>query len=62
MTRITDKSCDVGMIGADHTGLVSAYYLGKKGMKVRLFEASGVVRGDAVTEELHPGYRHSAAS
>ena len=59
---IDDKPCDVAIIGAGHNGLVCAYYLAKKGLKVRMFERRSVVGGAAVTEEFHPGFRNSIAS
>lgn len=62
MSKVKDSACDVAIIGAGHNGLVCAYYLAKAGMKVRMFEARGVIGGAAVTEEFHPGYRNSVAS
>ena len=53
---------DILIIGAGHNGLVCAYYLARRGLKVKVIEARGVVGGAAVTEELHPGFRHSTAS
>src|SRR5687768_2865933 len=53
---------DVLIIGAGHNGLVCAYYLASRGMKVTILEARGVVGGAAVTEEFHPGFRNSTAS
>jgi phytoene dehydrogenase-like protein len=53
---------DVAIIGAGHNGLVCAFYLAKAGLKVRLYEARGVVGGAAVTEEFAPGFRNSTAS
>src|SRR3954462_13126168 len=54
--------CDVLIIGAGHNGLVCAYYLAAKGMKVTMIERRPVVGGAAVTEEFHPGFRNSTAS
>src|SRR5687767_13573056 len=53
---------DVVVIGAGHNGLVCAYYLAAKGLKVTMIERRGVVGGAAVTEEFHPGFRNSTAS
>ncbi len=53
---------DVIVIGAGHNGLVCAYYLAARGLKVTVLEARGVVGGAAVTEEFHPGFRNSTAS
>ncbi len=53
---------DVVIIGGGHNGLVCAYYLARKGLKVRILERRGVVGGAAVTEEFHPGFRNSVAS
>ncbi|WP_129790645.1 NAD(P)/FAD-dependent oxidoreductase [Sphingosinicella sp. CPCC 101087] len=54
--------CDVLIIGAGHNGLVCAYYLAERGLKVVVLEARSVVGGAAVTEEFHPGFRNSTAS
>src|SRR3712207_6508430 len=53
---------DVLIIGAGHNGLVCAYYLASKGLKVRVLERRHLVGGAAVTEEFHPGFRNSTAS
>ena len=53
---------DVLIIGAGHNGLVCAYYLAARGLKVTVLEARGVVGGAAVTEEFAPGFRNSTAS
>jgi phytoene dehydrogenase-like protein len=53
---------DVLIIGAGHNGLVCAYYLAAKGLKVTVLERRHVVGGAAVTEEFHPGFRNSTAS
>jgi phytoene dehydrogenase-like protein len=53
---------DVLIIGAGHNGLVCAYYLAARGLKVTMLEARPVVGGAAVTEEFHPGFRNSTAS
>src|SRR5215207_11674781 len=53
---------DVLIIGAGHNGLVCAYYLAARGLKVTMLEARGVVGGAAITEEFHPGFRNSTAS
>src|SRR5918998_2699748 len=56
------ETSDVVIIGAGHNGLVCAYYLAAKGLKVTVLERRGVVGGAAVTEEFHPGFRNSTAS
>lgn len=53
---------DVVIIGGGHNGLVCAFYLARKGLKVRILERRGTVGGAAVTEEFHPGFRNSVAS
>ncbi|WP_265570366.1 phytoene desaturase family protein [Sphingomicrobium nitratireducens] len=53
---------DAIVIGAGHNGLVCAYYLAKKGLKVTIVEAAETVGGAAVTDEFSPGFRNSAAS
>ena len=55
-------SSDVLIIGAGHNGLVCAYYLAARGLKVTVLEARSVVGGAAVTEEFAPGFRNSTAS
>lgn len=54
--------CDILIIGAGHNGLVCAYYLASKGLKVTMLERRHVAGGAAVTEEFHPGFRNSTAS
>jgi len=53
---------DALIVGAGHNGLVCAYYLATRGLKVTILEARGVVGGAAVTEEFAPGFRNSTAS
>ena len=53
---------DVVIIGAGHNGLVCAFYLASKGLKVTMLERRRIVGGAAVTEEFHPGFRNSTAS
>jgi phytoene dehydrogenase-like protein len=55
-------TADVIVVGAGHNGLVSACYLAKAGLRVKVLERRRVVGGAAVTEEFHPGFRNSAAS
>jgi phytoene dehydrogenase-like protein len=57
-----NQPSDVLIVGAGHNGLVCAYYLARKGLKVTMVERCPVVGGAAVTEEFHPGYRNSTAS
>ncbi len=56
------RNSDAIIIGAGHNGLVCAFYLASKGMKVVMIERRSVVGGAAVTEEFHPGFRNSTAS
>ena len=56
------QSYDAVIIGGGHNGLTCAFYLARKGMKVRVLERREVVGGAAVTEEFHPGFRNSVAS
>ncbi|MBT3704142.1 MAG: NAD(P)/FAD-dependent oxidoreductase [Alphaproteobacteria bacterium] len=56
------QSFDVVIIGAGHNGLVTAGYLAKKGLAVKVVERRGVVGGAAVTEEFHPGFRNSVCA
>lgn len=53
---------DVVIVGAGHNGLVCAWYLARRGLKVLVLEKRHVVGGAAVTEEFHPGFRNSTAS
>ena len=53
---------DAIIIGAGHNGLVCAFYLARAGLKVTVLEQRQVVGGAAVTEEFHPGFRHSVAA
>ncbi|QPQ56123.1 NAD(P)/FAD-dependent oxidoreductase [Allosphingosinicella flava] len=53
---------DIVIIGAGHNGLVCAYYLASRGLKVTMLERRHVVGGAAVTEEFAPGFRNSTAS
>ena len=53
---------DVLVVGAGHNGLVCAWYLARRGLKVTILERCPVVGGAAVTEEFHPGFRNSTAS
>jgi phytoene dehydrogenase-like protein len=53
---------DAVIIGGGHNGLVCAFYLARKGLKVRVLERRSLVGGAAVTEEFHPGFRNSVAS
>ena len=55
-------TCDVIIIGAGHNGLTCAAYLGRAGLKVKVFERRTVVGGACVTREFHPGFRNSVAA
>jgi phytoene dehydrogenase-like protein len=52
---------DVLIIGAGHNGLVCAYYLASRGLKVTMLERRKMAGGAAVTEEFHPGFRKTGA-
>ncbi|CAN5409317.1 NAD(P)/FAD-dependent oxidoreductase [soil metagenome] len=54
--------CDAVILGGGHNGLVCAFYLARRGLKVTVLERRGIVGGAAVTEEFHPGFRNSTAS
>jgi phytoene dehydrogenase-like protein len=56
------KMSDVLVVGAGHNGLVCAFYLAARGLKVKVVEKRAVVGGAAVTEEFHPGFRNSVAA
>lgn len=58
----TQNSTDAIIIGGGHNGLVCAYYLASKGLKVNIFERRPIIGGAAVTEEFHPGFKNSVAS
>ena len=58
----SQNSLDIIIIGGGHYGLVCAYYLAKKGLKVNVYEKRSIVGGAAVTEEFHPGFKNSVAS
>ncbi len=58
----TDEVYDAIIIGAGHNGLVCAYYLASRGLKVVMLERRHLVGGAAVTEEFHPGFRNSTVS
>ncbi|MGE3875076.1 MAG: phytoene desaturase family protein [Parvibaculaceae bacterium] len=53
---------DILIVGAGHNGLVCAFYLAARGLKVKIVEKRTVVGGAAVTEEFHPGFRNSVAA
>jgi phytoene dehydrogenase-like protein len=59
---MSSSSCDVLVIGAGHNGLVCAYYLAARGLKVTMLERRHIPGGAAVTEEFAPGFRNSTAS
>ena len=53
---------DVIIIGGGHNGLVTSFYLARKGLKVAVFERREIVGGAAATEELWPGIKVSTGS
>ena len=50
------RMLDILIIGAGHNGLVTAAYLARAGMSVRVLERREVLGGACVTEEIFPGY------
>jgi len=56
------KTYDAIIVGGGHNGLVCAFYLARKGLKICILERSNIVGGAAITEEFHPGFRNSVAS
>src|SRR4029434_10496339 len=59
LLEATMAETDVVIIGAGHNGLTCAAYLAMAGLRVKVVERRKVVGGAAVTEEFHPGFRHS---
>ena len=56
------REFDVVVVGAGHNGLVTACYLARAGLRVRVLERRDVVGGACVSEELWPGYKVSTTS
>jgi phytoene dehydrogenase-like protein len=56
------SDADVIVVGAGHNGLVTACYLARAGLDVRVLERRGVVGGVCVSEALWPGYNVSTTS
>src|SRR5271167_1667710 len=50
---------DVVIIGAGHSGLVTAFYLAKAGLRPLILERRSQAGGCAITSEFHPGFRCS---
>lgn len=59
---MSGSTADVVVVGAGHNGLICAAYLAKAGKRVVVCERRDRVGGATVTEEIHPGFRVSAAS
>ena len=53
---------DAVIIGAGHSGLVTAGYLARAGLKVSVVEKNDWVGGAAVSRELYPGFTYSNCS
>lgn len=53
---------DAIIIGAGHNGLVTAFYLGRAGLRVLMLEARTLIGGSCVTEELIPGFHFSSCA
>src|SRR5438045_3127213 len=47
------------IVGGEHNGLVTAFYMAKAGYKPLVLESRAVVGGCATTEEIAPGFRCS---
>jgi phytoene dehydrogenase-like protein len=63
MSSPSDLAGDVVVVGAGHNALICAAYLAKAGLAVVVIEASSLVGGNTVTEELTiPGWRHDSCS
>src|SRR4028119_1186753 len=62
MAGASRTDTDVLVIGAGHNGLVCAFYLAARGLKVTMLERRHLAGGAAVTEEFAPGFRNSTAS
>lgn len=56
------KRYDAIVVGAGHNGLVAAFYLARRGLRVLVAEALPTVGGACKTEELIPGYRFSTCA
>jgi len=53
---------DIVIIGGGHNGLVTAAYLARGGLSVRVLERREVLGGACTTEEVWPGYKVSTAA
>ena len=63
MPGATETVSDVVVVGGGHNALISAAYLAEAGLSVTVLEASDVVGGNTVTEELTlPGWQHDSCS
>jgi phytoene dehydrogenase-like protein len=63
MSDQSDVAGDVVVIGAGHNALICAAYLAKAGLEVVVLEASSLVGGNTITEELTlPGWQHDSCS
>lgn len=53
---MTEKPCDVLIIGGGHNGLVAATYLARAGKKVRIVEANEEIGGATASVRAFPGF------
>jgi phytoene dehydrogenase-like protein len=54
---VTTAAHDIVIVGGGHNGLVTAFYLAKRGMRPLVLERRDKVGGAAATEEIAPGYK-----
>jgi phytoene dehydrogenase-like protein len=60
--QIGKRTWDIVIIGGGHNGLVTAAYLARAGLNVRVLERREILGGACATEEVWPGYKVSTAA